>query len=99
MTSASFGSATRHIDLKITTTTTTAIAAMIRMVRSPCMTPSHGGDDDRPWRVVLDHHDPGPGLDDVVGVGGVGDERLRATAHRNHHLPEDARLDRAGDPA
>src|SRR5262249_21297942 len=84
MMSASFGSATRHMSLKMTTAATMTIATAITMTMSHTLSISHLGDDDRSGREVLHDDDAGTGLDLVVAVGVVGVERFGAAAHRDH---------------
>src|SRR6266480_3606806 len=57
-----------------------------------------GRDHDRAGRVILDHGDPRPRLERLVGVRGVGVEGLRATANGDHDLTEPSGRDPSGHP-
>src|SRR6266496_5342780 len=103
MTSASFGSATRHMRrnrMNSTTTMTSTPPAMMMgsMTIQPPSQPLQRADHDSPGREVLDDDHPGARLDPVLGVGGVGVERLATAADRDHDLPDPARCDGAGHP-
>src|SRR5262249_3396139 len=101
MISASLGSATLHISLNRTIATTRTAATMITMVSAMTHPLSwlHLGDDDRAGWEVLDDHDAGAGGEDVGAVSGVSVERFCSAPDRNHHFPELAGRDAAGDSA
>src|SRR5438132_2683975 len=114
MISASFGSATRHVSLKSTTTRTRA-----RMTR-PTTTPTsdvnraanigsspsrrmrlslHRADHHGAGREVLHNHHTGAAPDRLLGVGGVGVEGFAAATDGDHHLTEVSGPDGPGHPA
>src|SRR4051812_47394649 len=99
MMSASFGSATRHMSLKMMMAATTMMATAIKKTMSHPLSESHLGDDDRSRREVLHDHDARTGLDHVLAIRGVGVKSLGAAAHRNHDLADHPRGDPAGHPA
>src|SRR5437016_1064219 len=99
--SASLGSATLHIILKMTKRTSSAprtapamIPAMACLLRGER---SHTGDDDRAGREVLHHDDAAPDRDRLIVVGGVGVAGLAASTHLDHDLTQAAGGDGAGD--
>src|SRR5215213_6558058 len=99
MMSASFGSATRHMSLKMMMAATAMTAATIRMTMSIPAFGSHLGDDHRAGREVLHDHDARSRQDLVVAIGGIRVKRLGAAAHRDHDLADNPGGDLAGDPA
>src|SRR6266545_1785909 len=103
MTSASFGSATRHMrrnrmNSTMRATSTLPPMMMGSMTMQPPSQPLQRADHDSPGREVLDDDHPPAGLDGVVALGGVGVERLAASADRDHDLTNPARCDGAGHP-
>src|ERR1700736_5705757 len=103
MTSASFGSATRHI----------ARNSMMKMANATTMTPmmrtadpssvvtfflpapawSRLGDDYRPWRIVLDDHHSGSDRD-ALRIARVRVEVFCTSTHGEHALPDPTGTDR-----
>src|SRR4029453_1328596 len=100
MTSASLGSATRHMSLKIANRTarpTTTPPARIRgSIAPPFDAALHRADHNRPRREVLDHDHAGAGRDGVCGVGGLGLEGLAAPPDGDQHPAALVRADGAG---
>src|SRR5215218_10555123 len=102
ITSASFGSATRHISLKIpnrtarpaTTAPATIRGSMVPASQAALERAHHDG----PRWEVLDDDDPGAGRDLVLRLGGVGVERLAAATDGDHDLADPPGPDGAGHP-
>src|SRR6266702_3938898 len=104
MTSASLGSATRHIILKsrIGSRTTTNASAKMTPTTSNIpisLEPLVRAHDHRPRREVLDHHHARPAGDGQAGIRRVGVERLASPAHGDHHFADASRCDGARDPS
>src|SRR6266496_5255750 len=103
MTSASFGSATRHMRrnrMNNTTRMTSTPPPMMvgSMTMQPPSQPLQRADHDSPGGEIFDDDHPPAGLDGVLSLGGVGVERLAAAADRDHDLSDPVRCDRAGHP-
>src|SRR5438128_7091319 len=85
MIKASLGSATRYIN----------ITRSFGSNPLPLVVPR---DRHRTGRLVVHHDDSCAGLDRLLAVGGIGEERLDAAADRHHHLADGPRSDAPRDP-
>src|SRR5436853_1183201 len=101
MTSASLGSATRHMSLNRmkprTSAPTTTPPTISNDIGTTPETALHGRDEHGPGWEVLDDHDPAAHGDRLRGLGGPGVVRLAAAPDGDHHLAQLPGADGAGD--